>query len=41
MFGKTEAAGLLGVLHGAEPVAMQLKFAPERLDQRRERTLVA
>src|SRR5205814_10683527 len=33
---------ILGVLRGAEqPVAMQLKLAPERLDQRRERTLVA
>jgi hypothetical protein len=32
---------ILGVLHGAEqPVAMQLELAPERLDQRRERTLV-
>src|SRR5207244_12138711 len=31
---------ILGVLHGAEqPVAMQLKLAPERLDQRRERPL--
>src|SRR2546428_9034756 len=32
---------ILGVLHGAEqPVAMQLELTPERLDQRRERTLV-
>src|SRR4029078_13271619 len=33
---------ILGVLDGAEqPVAMQLKLAPERLDQRRARALVA
>jgi RNA polymerase sigma factor (sigma-70 family) len=32
---------ILGVLDGTEqPVAVQLELAPERLDQRRERTLV-